>query len=176
MRKIYLAGKYSDYFMLVDEDIYEQMIEYGPWCGQFKRGAVRCAKTIGWPRSLKKATGLLAHRYAGVLYGILKSVKDPLQIDHINHNGLDNRRVNLRAVTNQENCRNMSKTKGSSRFKGVSYVRKGHSWQAAIEVNHQTRYIGTYRKEQDAALAYDAVARKVGYIESALNFPAEEVK
>lgn len=81
-------------------------------------------------------------------------------VDHINGNGLDCRRENLRLCTNAENRRNMRKTRGESRFKGVSIDPRqpGRPWCSYI--NHENRKIslGSYESETEAARAYNAAA------------------
>lgn len=84
------------------------------------------------------------------------------QVDHINGDGLDNRRSNLREVTaiqNQQN-RRKQRRKASSRYKGVCFVNKHQSWEARIYINTKQTYIGKFNNEEDAARAYDEVAKE----------------
>ena len=90
-------------------------------------------------------------------------------VDHINGNGLDNRRENLRICTNQQNQGNAKARRGSSQFKGVS--RKGNRWIAYIQFNRKFRSLGSFESEHDAALAYDAAALECFGEFAALNFP-----
>jgi hypothetical protein len=96
-----------------------------------------------------------------------------LQTDHINGNGLDNRRCNLRSVTNQQNRANQRKTRGTSRYKGVYWRHREHRWEVAIKVNRRKTYLGQFVGEEDAARAYDAAARQHFGPFAALNFPRE---
>jgi hypothetical protein len=78
--------------------------------------------------------------------------------DHENHDGLDNRRGNLRPATHQQNlCNQRPIRRRSSRYKGVQ-PRDGR-WAAKIKVNGKQLYLGRYDDEMDAALAYDTAAR-----------------
>ena len=84
-----------------------------------------------------------------------------LQVDHINGNGLDNRRVNLRVVTVAQNQQNRRKTMtGSSQFKGVVFEKRLGRWKARITVNKKLIALGYFSAEIDAALAYDVAARE----------------
>jgi len=86
-------------------------------------------------------------------------------VDHINGNGLDNRRENLRICTHQQNLRHrVSPPVGVSRFRGVSLdKRKGRKkkWRAHITVDGRQRSLGYYELEVGAAMAYDAAALKL---------------
>ena len=82
--------------------------------------------------------------------------------DHINGDGLDNRRSNLRPATvaqNNHNARGWSDS--SSRFKGVTWHQRDRKWQAAIKVNGTSRYLGYFISEEDAAAAYAAAALEI---------------
>lgn len=93
-------------------------------------------------------------------------------VDHINHNTLDNRRSNLRKCTHQENMWNRKKSKGvSSQYMGVSYVKLGNKWDARIYSKGRSLFIGYFPKEKDAAVAWDRVAKELRGQYASLNFP-----
>lgn len=76
-------------------------------------------------------------------------------VDHVNHDGLDNRRANLRPADARENGGNRRPVEGtSSRFRGVTLHRKTGRWQAALA----GRYLGLYDTEEAAAAAFDVAA------------------
>lgn len=81
-------------------------------------------------------------------------------VDHINGNGLDNRRCNLRLVTNQENQRAHRKLNAASGFRGVFQGARGRPF-AAITVDGRMRRIGSFDTLEEAARAYDAEARRL---------------
>lgn len=85
-----------------------------------------------------------------------------LVVDHINHNGLDNRRMNLRICTSTENVRNAQKRRGFSRsqYKGVTQHTGRSKWIAQIVVGGIHRHLGSFDSEWAAARAYDAAARE----------------
>jgi hypothetical protein len=93
-------------------------------------------------------------------------------IDHINRNGLDNRRENLRTATHQQNSRNMSPRKdGLSPYKGVSFHSLNGRWRARIKVDGKYVSLGVYATQEEAARAYDAAARELFGEFACPNFP-----
>jgi hypothetical protein len=77
-----------------------------------------------------------------------------LEVDHINGNGLDNRKDNLRYATRLQNGRNVNVVRSKSGFKGVRFE-KG-AWRADIN----GKYIGRFNDILSAAIAYDTEAVK----------------
>ncbi len=77
-------------------------------------------------------------------------------VDHINGNGLDNRRCNLRLCTQSENAMNRRVSLGVSEFKGVSWSTSSGKWIATI----QDERVGYFASEEAAARAYDVEAIK----------------
>ena len=97
-----------------------------------------------------------------------------LLVDHINHNGLDNRKANLRTATCAQNNvnRRSIKTKNSpSKYKGVYWSKRDNKWQVQICYNYKIRTIGQFNDEIEAAKAYDEAAMKYHKEFAVLNFP-----
>lgn len=85
---------------------------------------------------------------------------DNKQIDHKNHDGLDNRKSNLRLSTQKENTWNQSKQerKTSSRYKGVHYAKRYDHFDAYINKDKKRKWLGAYHTEIGAAHAYNRAA------------------
>ena len=90
-------------------------------------------------------------------------------VDHINGDGRDNRRANLRFATTALNLANSRPRTGQ--FKGVHWHTRSETWRAMITLNRHQRHIGSFKTELEAALAYDIVANRVWGGFSRLNFP-----
>lgn len=79
--------------------------------------------------------------------------------DHINGDGLDNRRTNLRKATTTENGMNRGKfAPAYSRFKGVGWHKRDKRWVAKIKVGNKRINLGNFKEELHAALAYNVAA------------------
>jgi hypothetical protein len=107
------------------------------------------------------------------LHRVILAAPDHLDVDHIDHDGLNNRRSNLRLVTRMQNNHNQRKTRGMSKYKGVTWSRKNRRWIAQFTPPHGVRrYLGSFEHEQDAARAYDAAALEHFGAFACLNFSA----
>jgi len=114
-------------------------------------GRVYYAKTETGPRNNR--TRIKMHR-------LIMNAPEGMHVDHINGDGLDNRRENLRIVTPQLNQANSRKhVAGKSSFKGVSWHHRANKWRAYICINRGQKHIGLFDDELEAAKAYDAVAK-----------------
>lgn len=97
-------------------------------------------------------------------------------VDHIDGNGLNNQRSNLRQSSPCLNGSNRRKTKNcSSNYKGVCWSKKAKKWQAQIRISYKRTYLGYFVNEIDAAIAYDKAALEAFGNHALLNFPRETV-
>lgn len=84
------------------------------------------------------------------------------QVDHINGDGLDNRRANLRLATPSENrCNNRTPKNNTSGYRGVSWAKRTRKWHAQIKVNGRQQYLGYFASPIDAARVYNRAAREL---------------
>lgn len=80
-----------------------------------------------------------------LMHRIIMSAKKGEYVDHINHNTLDNRKNNLRIVTNQQNGMNRSLgLDNTSGCTGVSFNKNNSKWIVQIGVNRRLVYLGHY--------------------------------
>lgn len=93
-------------------------------------------------------------------------------VDHKNGNGLDNRRSNLRAATQQQNGLNRAPKRGK-KFKGVYVDRRSGAFYAQIAIFRQVHTSPRFRTEEEAARWYDAKATELHGEFARLNFPSE---
>lgn len=163
MKKIKLTrGKYA----LVDDDDFEYLNQWN-WCANLSGYAERAIQisNIG---GKKKYKHFYMHRE------IMKTPKG-MQTDHIDGNGFNNQKENLRNCTQIQNSRNMRKHKKStSKFKGVSWDKLVKKWRVQIKDEKTTRYIGIFDNELEAAKTYDKAAKKYHGEFANLNFPKKK--
>jgi hypothetical protein len=150
---------------LVDDCDFESLSKF-KWCaskGNSTFYAVRKERTEGNGRTTVKM-----HRQ---ILGLSKG--DGIYVDHRNHNGLDNRRENLRACTlSQNSCNQHIQIRPkSSQYKGVCWDNKRNKWRALIAVNRKRIYLGWFTSEIEAAKAYDQAAVKHHGEFAYVNFP-----
>jgi hypothetical protein len=95
-----------------------------------------------------------------------------LMCDHRNHNGLDNRKSNLRLCTSAQNQYNKRPKKGcSSKYKGLTLREDRRRWRAKICFNRKRIHLGDFADQIKAALTYDDKAIELFGEFAYLNFP-----
>ena len=96
------------------------------------------------------------------IHRLILGVTDPsIFVDHIDGNGLNNQKLNLRICSQSENMRNMKKPiSNKSGFKGVFYRKDRNTYAAAIVVKGKKHHLGHFKNKLDAANAYNQAAIK----------------
>lgn len=140
---------------LVDDEDFEYL-------NQFKWYASKCRKTFYAQRCVKVAVNkwviIKMHR-------VLLNTPSHLMVDHIDHNGLNNQKANIRNCTQLQNAKNIT-SRGRSKYLGVYYTSstiKGVRYEyitASIRVNRKLISLGNHKTEIEAAKAYDQAAKK----------------
>lgn len=163
MRKISLTqGKYA----LVDDEDFEKVSKL-KWFA-YKNGNFFYARHSARHSENKKSQYKLLHRF------IMKARSKKKFVDHINGNGLDNRRKNLRIVTHQQNTWNRQKQKNNtSGYIGVYFDKKNGKgkWKSQISIKGKKTNLGRYDSRRKAAIAYDNKALELRGEFAKLNFP-----
>jgi len=150
MKKIPLT---QDKFALVDNEDFE-------WLNQWKWSAHR--KHTGDFVASRRCYCLFGRkRYRIFMHRQIMSCPRKLQIDHKDHNRLNNQKLNMRICTNTQNQWNRGKQKNNtSGFKGVFWRRGVKKWFAQIGFNLKPIYLGCFTSKIDAAKTYDEAAIK----------------
>lgn len=107
------------------------------------------------------------------MHRVIADTPPELEVDHINGDKLDNRRVNLRnCVHYQNNFHQGMKKHNTSGYKGIIQI-NSEKWVAKINVKGKQIYLGSYDDPKDAAKAYDIGAKQYHGEFASLNFPEE---
>lgn len=135
-------------YTLVDDDLYDYLNQWS-WNATLQNGTWYARRTdVGPARKQIK------------MHRLITNAPDGMFVDHINGNGLDNRRSNLRICTREENGRNrklyINSTTG---FKGVQF-RGEKKYRARVSFDGRRIHLGYFETAIDAAKAYNAAAIK----------------
>lgn len=132
-------------FALVDNEDFERLNVW-KWCfdGSY---AVR----FTWENKIK--IKIYLHR-------LITNAKRGEETDHINRNKLDCRKNNLRLVTRSENMRNRP-SYGKFGVVGTSWSTKYRKWVAQITINYKTIFLGYFKTQEKASLAYQETLKKI---------------
>ncbi len=149
------------YVALVDDEDFDYLKQWS-WYAFLQPNGRVYGKRTSRENGVQKS--LLMHR-------VLLDITSKLDVDHINHNGLDNRRNNLRVCTRSQNIANQRAFRGKSRYKGVSPGSYGFC--VRIGVTGKIKQVGFFKNEIEAAKAYDKAAFELYGEFAHLNFPEE---
>jgi hypothetical protein len=150
---------------LVDDEDYEFLIQW-KWYVQFDGWnwyALRNSETVDGRR-----TGIKMHR-------VIMNAPEGLEVDHEDHNGLNNQKKNLRVCAHGKHMLGKRKycSGVTSRFKGVSWRKENCRWRARLTLGGKLVCLGDFEVEEDAARAYDAAARRLFKDFAYPNFPVD---
>ena len=149
--------------VLIDDEDYENIVSHSWFVYPSRRNfyAARQIKLNG-----KKVKVQMHREILGLTFG------DGKIVDHINRNGLDNRKSNLRIASHSLNRYNSSmRIDNVSGYRGVFWHKKSKRWRATICIEYNQIYLGQYIDKTAAAEAYDQAAIKFYGDKAVLNFP-----
>ena len=138
-------------FAIVDKEDYNFLMQW-KWCVHSYGYAVRNVH-ITLENGKKTCKMIAMHR-------VIMNAPDNMDVDHINRDVRDNRRINLRICTTRENLRNKISKRGFSKYKGVGWHKCRKRWRAYIVINDKHKSLGHFSTEEDAAIAYNNAALK----------------
>lgn len=132
---------------IVDDDDFENLSKW-KWCYSMGYAIRRYTEEDG------RSVYIKMHR-------ALMEATQGLDIDHINHDKLDNRRINLRLCTRTQNQQNHKLQKNStSGYKGVNFHKQNNIWRAQIRIDRKHTHLGCFNTKEEAAIAYNKAATK----------------
>lgn len=150
MREIPLTRGYT---ALVDDEDFDELMTFH-WCVRTSSdGTIYAQRAIALGKY--RVSSVLMHRH------IMQAPRGSL-VDHRDRNGLHNFRSNLRLCDHSQSVTNrVTKVIPASGYRGVYQTRRPDRWTAAIEWRGKRYSLGQYSDAAEAALAYDAAARKI---------------
>jgi hypothetical protein len=149
MKKIKLT---RGQFAIVDDGDFKELNKH-KWYAEMHNNVFRARRTV-----IKESGN------KGCIYLHSAIMKPPkgMVVDHADHDTLNNQRNNLRICTNSQNNMNKLPTSGhTSKYKGVWWHKFHKKWRARIGINSKKIELGLFRKELDAAEAYNSAAIKL---------------
>lgn len=147
---------------MVDDEDYDYLKQWKWYAYANGRTYYARRNTLSREHESKRKT-VLMHRD-------ILSIPSGMEPDHVNHNGLDKRKANLRVCLHSQNIQGQQPQKNcESHYKGV--FRHYGNWRARIRAGGKKTNLGTYALEIDAARAYDAKAKELFGKYAYLNLP-----
>lgn len=147
---------------LVDDEDFEFLTQwkwYASYYLHINNYYAQRAQHIGFFNGKQKMKTIMMHRL--IMEEIAgHELKRSEEIDHINHNPLDNRRENLRIATKRQNQQNQ-KRKTSSKYPGICWHKVSKKWRARITLNGKRKELGLFDDEREAAKAYERACREL---------------
>jgi len=159
-------------YALVDDEDYEWLSQYNWQLQDSGQRNTSYAIRFQWNSWKRKQRIIMMHRAIAAQHGFLSRNK---HIDHINGNGLDNRKANLRPAIPQKNMAAFGKKRNRNGYAGVSEMPNGR-WRAGIRIGGQLQSLCGYDTPEKAARAYDYLARKHYGKDAFVNFPDEPAR
>jgi hypothetical protein len=151
---------------IVDAADYDFLMQW-KWhiCGGKRERTWYAARNAPISRGKQIQTRVMMHRE-------ILGAEPGTRIDHIDGDGLNNTRKNLRFCTHQQNlCNRPAQINNTSGYKGVYWHKRASKWVAQISENGKRKYLGRFANAEDAAHAYDAAAKELYGEFARLNFP-----
>jgi hypothetical protein len=144
-------------FVNKDGNLYRRILKANKYYDEGLQKIVTKPDSTGYIRPTINGTRVKLHRVIAAAYLGLDLANTKCQVDHINRIKTDNRLINLRLVTHQQNQFNRS-------AKGYGWDKLANKWKAQIKLNGKSKTIGYYVEEEDARSSYLAAKEELHII------------
>jgi hypothetical protein len=138
---------------LVDDEDFEEL-------NKFKWHTQPHGNTFYVIRNTPRKPG--KHQGTERMHRVILNIPEGMETDHIDGDGLNNQKSNLRIATHRQNSQNLAlkQTKKTSKFPGVFWDKRKSKWCACIRINGSQKHLGYFLNENEANIAY-RVAEKI---------------
>lgn len=137
------------YFAKVDDEDFERLMKY-----RWQVNNPSKSKHITYAKRTDRTCGQRSVSMHREIMGITPG----FEIDHIDNDGLNNQKSNLRLATQSQNCQHRRKPNYPNKYKGVCFHKRNRNYQVEITVNGKRKYLGWFRDAKEAAMVYDRAA------------------
>lgn len=148
------------YVAIVDDEDYELLSQW-KWSAKVGTNTVYAYRKY---RKDGKQIPVPMHRQ-------IMGFPENLEVDHIDRNGLNNQRANLRLATHRQNAYNAKPRKNKSGYRGVTWYAPYEKWVAVIMNRGKKHFLGYFDDPAEGGRAYDEAARNLHGEFATLNFP-----
>lgn len=134
-------------FTLVDDEDFD-------WLNQWKWTCID-----GYARRYPTVSG---RRVSVCMHRLILSAPEGFEVDHIDGDGLNNQRSNLRICKHAQNCRNQKRCRDSrTGLKGVDFHRRLRKYRARITHDYKVMHLGFFDTAEQACAAYNKAALQI---------------
>ena len=149
---------------ILTQDRLKELLNYDPETGVFTWRVCRYCVQAGETAGYLNPNGYIYIKIDGKDYRLhrlvwlyVHGIIPKQQLDHINGNRSDNRLVNLRVVTNKQNCENRKQqANNTSGYRGVHWNASANKWVARIRHHGKRHHVGVFDTAEEAGRAAKA--------------------
>ena len=139
--------KGENFWVTIDLEVLERVLRFPyTWYAKYSSTVGKYyAATSEYRPEIQKARTILLHQFIMGVEGTTREVN----VDHRNHDTLDDRKENLRVTNVTENCMNRKLSKANkSGYRNVSWSKNENAWIVQLQVNGKNTVLGTFPKDQ----------------------------
>ena len=143
----------QDKTVLVDDEDFELLKNH-------KWSAIKQPNTFYAVRMPSRSLGKRKH--IRMHCEIMANLPTGMMVDHIDGNGLNNQKNNLRIVTQRQNLQHRINYPKTSKYPGVHLLKINKKWRAQARIDGKKKALGTFSEEIDAFVAYQKICETIG--------------